>query len=357
MACALRESSYNYCANPLKLSKESNDALMDALYGAWWRGTCSLDERGQARLREQAHMLALAIASDRGPHRRSFQDRLWLPRAGFAPSSSRCCSRPFILESSRALCSRPPHRPTCSPSAPLVPSSTLAQVRVHAMERLKVDAALTKLQLVPELATEDLVNAAMRRPRHIHTHTAPYGCLPLTIALLVHRHRRVAAPNAQRASRTSCTLHAPSPMRALSGAPPARRRGTLRCLCATAGASLPSRLSSTFARGRRPSAAPTRSGARSSSTCAAPPTAPWSRATTCASVAGRRSEPPSRRARHVARGAPAQHTRHTRAVLGAPRRTRCSHGARLHSSLYAAALPPWPSLCPALPCPAQLDAV
>ena len=37
----LRESSYNYCDNPAVLTKEANEQLMDNLYGAWWRGTCT----------------------------------------------------------------------------------------------------------------------------------------------------------------------------------------------------------------------------------------------------------------------------------------------------------------------------
>ena len=84
MPCVLRESTYSYCGNPLVLTREATDHLMENLYGAWWLGTCTLEAA---------------------------------PAGEGAPS----------------------------------------ELRVSDLTRVAIDGALSRLGLVPELATEDLV--------------------------------------------------------------------------------------------------------------------------------------------------------------------------------------------------------
>ena len=101
LTCVLRESSYSYCGNPLRLTQAANDRLMDNLYGAWWVAPCARVAAGGASgggaalkvgaLRDPRFGRRVATARPRAPHLATGD--VALITSGVARGGARCRSR------------------------------------------------------------------------------------------------------------------------------------------------------------------------------------------------------------------------------------------------------------------------
>ena len=136
--------------------------MMGNLHGALWFGTCEIPadvDSADAPLAPRLHRASATTATADAASSSTASSTAAAATSSTASSSTAASSTAAAATTASSAAAAAAASSAAALCAPLAPPSRPLPVRVSSMARLDLDATLSRLGLVPELATEDVVRA------------------------------------------------------------------------------------------------------------------------------------------------------------------------------------------------------